>query len=203
MVNHGHIKRAGRTTVRIHRGEKARVPNQYTVAGEYGGQMMAAAPQALPPCQPTWPDLPPGAALTLDPSRPPPTTAQRPFCDWPPGSQVPGSPQNCQGVVPPQPRLSNVGRGLHGRVLARQAATRRRKTTPSVRGIPHCRDATCCSFYCTEHYKSNSFLWKTCMKVCKRVNRIGQPPRGRLRNQGLRFAGAADAIIDLVGRGPR
>lgn len=174
----GHTSRVGRTRVKIRRGAAPRVSNQE--GSPYGAQ---APPQGAPfsACEPTWPDLSPGASLTVDPSRPPPTTAQRPFCDWPPGAQVSSEPEGCSGV-PPQPRLSNAGR-LQARMLARQG--RARTGGSSVRAIPHCRDATCCSMHCTDTYKSNSFMWKSCMKACKALNRIGKPFRGRLRNQRL------------------
>ena len=58
-------------------------------------------------CQPSWPNLPAGASLTVDPSRPPPTTAQTPFCDWPAGQQVASYPQSCLQTIVAQPRLSN------------------------------------------------------------------------------------------------
>ncbi|MDP3910846.1 MAG: hypothetical protein Q8Q14_10700 [Gemmatimonadales bacterium] len=78
-------------------------------------------------CWPQWPDLPAGASLTIDPSMPPPTTAQTPFCDWPAGKQVPSYPEGCRNMVPTQPRLSNAG-SMHARVRARQAA--RRQSNP-------------------------------------------------------------------------
>lgn len=270
MVDAGHTRTVGRTTVRIRRAAHARVPNQDAVAGEYGGQEAAGqqtpSPPSppFPPCQPSWPDLGAGVALTVDPSMPPPTTAQTPFCDWPAGSQVPSYPEDCRGFLPPQPRLSNVGRGLRARVLSRQAALlhgsiprpasgcpqfwepcgtymgkvrccpsgkgttdpswvspkrphwpskepspirrrgrRRRSGAPSGRGLPPCRDAACCSLYCTEKFPNSGLLWKSCMTTCKAVNRIRTPsPAIRRRNQELRFARTAAAIVDLVGRGP-
>lgn len=61
-------------------------------------------------CRPTWPSLPAGASLTVDPSRPPPTTAQNAFCDWPSGQQVASYPAQCIATIVSQPRLSNPGR---------------------------------------------------------------------------------------------
>lgn len=85
--------RSGRTKVRIR--PPSRVANQHT----------SGVPQ---PCWPQWPDLPAGASLTIDPSRPPPTAQQHPFCDWPSGEQVPSyPPPGCD--VPLSPRLSNPG----------------------------------------------------------------------------------------------
>lgn len=101
-------------------------------------QHTSADPQR---CQPTWPDLPPGASLTVDPSRPPPTTAQTPFCDWPSGEQVPSYPEACRGMIVPQPRLGNPRGGqrrsvLQATVLRRQA-TRLRGSMPMPReGCP-------------------------------------------------------------------
>lgn len=73
--------------------------------------------RGTPPPRPLWPAGAPGAALTIDPSMPPPTTAQEPFCDWPPGRQVPSYPEHMRGVVPRTPRLGNaapVGRAPTG-----------------------------------------------------------------------------------------
>lgn len=154
----------------------------------------AGAVRDGPECQPAWPDLPPGANLTIDPSRPPPTTQQVPFCDWPSSSCLAdvASYPPVQATAPPHPRLSNAARRRRYRL----------GTRPSVRGIPSCRDAGCCNAYCVDKFPTSAFLYKSCMKTCNAVNRIGTPPRAvRLRNQnGLRFATAAREVAQLTER---
>lgn len=185
-----------------------RAANQDPTEGQYGGQAApgpdTGAGPGWPPCQPGWPNLPPGASLTIDPSRPPPTTQQQPFCDWPASSclaDVESYPP-VQATMPPQPRLSNVGR-MQARVRARQTA-RGRRGGASVRGIPHCRDSTCCSVHCTERFPGAPFLWKSCMTACKGMNLIGPAPRAlRSRNQGLRFDQLASDIASLSARRTR
>lgn len=83
-----------------------RRPNQHT----------NASPQW---CDPTLPERPAGAALTVDPAYPPPTTSQAPFCDWPSGVQMASYPDACGAFAPNLPRLSNAG-VMQARVQARQ-----------------------------------------------------------------------------------
>lgn len=159
--------RSGRTTVRItastsahrgiigckaqcrrdYRGNRSAIVQCYRSCKEFnplrvfngGSTGPAGAVLHGPECRPEWPALPPGANLTIDPSRPPPTTAQHPFCDWPSSSclaDVQSYPPR-QAVAPPQPRLSNRSSPearVRARWLARGQVRARPGSGPTPRG---------------------------------------------------------------------